>query len=274
MTISAVLVVRDEEQMLEGCLRSLAFCDETVVVIDDRTADMTEAIARRHTDKVISRPFQDYAQMRNEGIALATGAWILHVDADERITPELAGEMRGAVAADSAMLGFRSPTINFFWGRRMRHGGWVEWQTRLVRRELAVYRGRVHESLPIPSGRVGTLKGERWHFSHRSIEENLRKAIDYGRLEAADLYERGAPEVTPWTLVWAMALEFGRRMVRRVGWRDGMPGTIEGLFQPTARLTALVMLWERQQGDAMRERYKALDRDISQRAASDRSAAE
>jgi (heptosyl)LPS beta-1,4-glucosyltransferase len=264
MKLSAVLAVRDEEQMLDAALRSLAFCDQIVVVVDDRTTDDSEAIARRHTDDVLVRPFADYAQIRNEGVEHAKGEWILHVDADERITPELAREIRAAVDSDPDQLAFWGRTINFFWGRRMEHGGWNDmWQVRLIRREHAFFSGRVHEEAKIPPDRIGRLQGERWHFSHRSIEEGLVKAVRYGQLESQDLYEAGATRVTPWTLLRTMALEFGRRMIRRQGYRDGMPGFVEALFQPFALFCARVMLWERQQGDEIQRRYDELEREVA-----------
>jgi (heptosyl)LPS beta-1,4-glucosyltransferase len=266
VTLSAVLAVRDEEQMLEGALRSLAFCDEIVVVVDDRTTDRTEEIARGYTEHVLRRPFTDFAAMRNEGIAVTTGEWILHVDADERITPGLAREIRAKLDAGTDALAFRGPTINFFWGRRMEFGGWGSMQQiRLLHRGHTSYTGRVHETAAVPADRIGQLEGERWHFSHRSIEENLVKTIRYGRLEALDLYERGARRVTPLTFVRVMALEFGRRMVRRTGYRDGMPGIVEALFQPFALFCARVMLWELQQGDDIRRRYEALEREVAER---------
>jgi glycosyltransferase involved in cell wall biosynthesis len=263
MMLSAVLAARDEEDMIEGALRSLRFCDEIVVVVDDRSSDRTEEIARRHADKVLVESFSDFAQIRNAGIRETTGAWILHVDADERITPALAGEIRESLARGPDVLAFRSPTINFFWGRRMEHGGWGRMmQERLVRREHAEFSGRVHEGTIISPERIGVLRGERWHFSHRSIEENLVKAIRYGRLEAHDRLDAGARGVTPWTFLRVIVLEFGRRMVRRGGFRDGMPGVIEAIFQPFALFCAQVMLWELQQGDAVQRRYDALEREL------------
>jgi (heptosyl)LPS beta-1,4-glucosyltransferase len=264
MTLSAVIVAKDEEEMLEGALRSLRFCEEVVVVVDDRSSDATEEIARRHADKVLLEPFTSFAEIRNAGIRAASGEWILHVDADERITPALAREIPEAIARRPDALGFRNPTINFFWGRRMDHGGWGHMQqVRLLRREHAEFSGRVHETAAVPENRVVQLQGERWHFSHRSIEENLVKAIRYGRLEARDRLDGGARRVTPWTLTRVMALEFGRRMVRRRGYRDGMPGVVEAIFQPFALFCAQVMLWELQQGDDVRRRYDALERELA-----------
>jgi glycosyltransferase involved in cell wall biosynthesis len=263
MMVSAVIAARDEEEMIAGALRSLHFCDEIVVVVDDSSTDRTEEIARRYTDKVLVEPFVDFAQIRNAGIRATRGEWILHVDADERITPALAEEIRETLAAGPEELAFRGPTINFFWGRRMEHGGWGSMmQQRLVRREHAEFSGRVHEHTDLPPDRIGTLRGERWHFSHRSIEEGLVKAIRYGRLDARDRLEAGEKPVTPWTFLRVMGLEFGRRMVRRGGFRDGMPGVIEAVFQPFALFCARVMLWELQQGDAVRRRYEALERQL------------
>jgi glycosyltransferase involved in cell wall biosynthesis len=262
-TISAVLAVRDEEDMLEGALRLLGFCDEIVVVIDDRTTDRSAEIARRHADKVVVVRFEDYAQLKNAGVDAASSEWILFCDGDERVTPSLASEVQDVLARDDGtLLALRSPTVNFFWGVRMEHGGWPMRQVKIVRRAHAHHRGAVHEQLAIPEERIGELRGERWHFSHRSVEENLVKAIRYGQLQAASLYAAGAPRVTAWTYVKVMALEFGRRMIRRAGFRDGMPGIIEGIFQPFALFCAEAMLWELQQGDAVRDRYAALEREL------------
>ncbi len=261
------MVARDEEQMIEGSLRTLSFCDEIVVVVDDRSTDRTEEIARRYADKVIIERFRDFAQIRNVALEAATGSWILHVDADERITQTLAREIQDALVANPSVAAFWHPTINFFWGRRMDHGGWgMMMQPRLVRRDHTRFEGRVHEQPAISREKSGKLRGERWHFSHRSIDENLRKVLLYGRLEARDRFEAGAKPVTTWTFVRVMALEFGRRMIRRRGYRDGMPGVIEAIFQPFALFCAQVMLWELQQGDDIRRRYEDLEREFERRA--------
>src|SRR4051794_38057801 len=102
MRLSAVLAVRNEERMLEPGLRLLAFCDEIVVVVDDRTTDASEEVARRQTDKVFRERFEDFSQLKNAAIARASGDWLLLVDADERVTPALAAEIERTLAADPA----------------------------------------------------------------------------------------------------------------------------------------------------------------------------
>jgi glycosyltransferase involved in cell wall biosynthesis len=263
MTISAVLALRDEAAMVEGALRTLAFCDEIIVVIDDRTTDATEEIARRYTEHVRRVPFTGFGEFKNAGVHMAGGDWIVFCDGDERVTPELAAQFSAELARDTDKWAFRTPTVNFFWGRRMEHGGWQEAHVKIVRRDHALYQGEVHERLDVPNERVGWLPGERWHFSHRSIEDNLRKTIIYGGLDAAERDAGGARRVTALTLIKVLAREFGRRMVRRAGWRDGMPGFIDGIYQPLGLFATAVMLWERQQRGRIDRAYAELDRELS-----------
>lgn len=264
VTVSAVLAVRDEEQMLEGALRLLGFCDEIIVVIDDRTADRTEEIARRYTDQVHRVPFDGFGALKNAGVERARGDWIVFCDGDERVTPRLAEQFLAAVRSGTDHVAFRTPTVNFFWGRRMNHGGWREAHIKIVRRDHALHSGEVHERLGIPEDRVGWLDGERWHFSHRSIEENLRKTIRYGKLDAAERFAAGAPPVRMRTLLRSMLREFAWRMLRRTGWRDGMPGTIEAIYQPFSVFCAEVMLWELQQHDDVARRYDELESTVGE----------
>lgn len=250
--------------MIEGALRTLGFCDQIVVVIDDRTTDRTEELARRYTDHVYRVPFEGFGPLKNVGVDRARGDWVVFCDGDERVTPRLAREFMARLESGTDVWAFRSPTVNFFWGRRMEHGGWRETHVKIVRRDHALHTGGVHEKLAIPKDRIGWLDGERWHFSHRSIEEDLRKTIHYGRLDAAAREAAGASPVTALTFLRVMLLDFARRMVRRTGWRDGMPGLIEAIYQPFAMFCAAVMLWERQQGDAIAKRYEELERLVGE----------
>jgi glycosyltransferase involved in cell wall biosynthesis len=264
MSFSAVIVARDEEPMIEGALQLLGFCQEIVVIVDDMTIDGTEEIARRYTEHVHRVRFTGFGELKNEGVRRARGEWIVFCDADERVTPRLAAQLQEAVSQGTELWAFRTPTVNFFWGRRMRYGGWRETHVKLVRREHALHSGEVHEQLHLPADRIGWLDGERWHFSHRSIEEGLRKTIEYGRIDSAARQAAGAARVNPLTFLRVMLHDFLWRGIRRAGWRDGMPGMIEVVFQPFALFCAAVMLWERQHSDQIRARYQELERLVKQ----------
>jgi glycosyltransferase involved in cell wall biosynthesis len=264
MRLSAVLAVRNEEPMLERGLELLRFCDEIVVVVDSRSDDRTEEIARRHTDRVWVEDFVDFAAHKNAAIERSQGDWLLLVDADERVTPALAREIQDTLARDPAQLGFTFEIVSFFLGQRMRYGAWQQHHLRLVRREHARWEGAIHEQLSLPPERVGRLEGELWHFSHRSIQEMLAKTIRFGEIQSLELYEHGAPRVTPWRLARLMLREFAWRMVRRRGYKDGMPGVIESLYQPFSLFCVHAMLWQRQRTETLAETYRALEQQAAE----------
>lgn len=263
MNLSAVLAVRNEEKMLEPGLELLSFCDEIVVVIDARTSDRTEEIARRHTDRVWVEAFEDFSQHKNAAIEKARGEWLLIVDADERITPALAREVQETIARDPAEWGFNIDTINFFLGSRMDHGAWNDDHLRLIRRERAQYVGKIHEYFDLPPDRVGKLREGMWHFSHRAIEDNLHKTARFGEVQAREMLEAGAPRVTPWTFVKVMLREFGYRLIRQKGYKDGMPGIIESIYQPFSLFCVYVMLWQLQRPEPLDAAYERLEREAA-----------
>jgi glycosyltransferase involved in cell wall biosynthesis len=264
MSLSAVLAVRNEEQMLERCLELLDFCDEVVVAVDSRTTDRTEEIARRYTEHVWVNDFRDFASHKNSAIEQASGDWVLLLDADERVTPALAREIQETLHRDPPEWAFAIQIESFFLGSRLPHGGWRQDHVRLMRREHARWSGAIHERLSIPPGRTGRLNEAIWHFSHRSIEEMLAKTIRFGQVQALEMFEQGAPRVTALTLARVMLREFASRMVLRRGYRDGMPGVIEALYQPFSLFCVYVMLWQHQRRESLRDSYTALERQAAE----------
>lgn len=258
MRLSAVLAVRDEERMLPRCLDLLGFADEIVVVVDARSADATEEVARRYTDRVWVNAFADFSSQKNFAIEQARGEWVLIVDADERITPALAREIDEVLSAGTDKSAFDIETINFFFGRRMDHGGWKEHHTRLVRRDRARYVGDIHEAFPIPRAEIGVLREGMWHFSHRSVADNLVKTATYLEVQAREMEQAGAPRVRVRSLLWVIAKELANRLLYRRGWRDGEEGWIESLYQPFSLFCVHVGLWERQRD--VPARYEELER--------------
>lgn len=264
MTLSAVLAVRNEELMLARGLDLLAFCDEIVVVVDSRTDDRTEEIARRYTDQVFLNEFHDFASHKNAGIERASGDWVLLLDADERVTPALAREIEDRLRNHPPEWAFVIEIVSFFLGGRLSHGGWTQDHVRLMRREHARWSGAIHERLSIPPERTGRLNESLWHFSHRTIEEMLAKTIRFGEVQSLELLEQGAPRVTPLSLAKLMLREFASRMIYRRGYRDGMPGLIEALYQPFSLFCVQVMLWQRQRPESIAEIYANFERQAAE----------
>jgi len=189
--LSAILIVRDEARDLPDCLAALAFCDE-IVVVDSGSRDGTPDIARAAGATVLETPdFPGFGPQKQRALDLATGDWVLSVDADERIPPELAAEIRAAIAAPTAD-GYRIDRRSQFLGRVMRHGGWAPDRVlRLARRAAARFSPDiVHESL-IVDGRVADLASPMDHLSYRGIDEVLDKQRRYALASAEVRRRRG-----------------------------------------------------------------------------------
>jgi hypothetical protein len=120
--LTVTIIAWNEEERLRACLESVAWADE-IVVIDAESTDKTEALAREFTDRVWVRPWPGFAVQKNFAIEQATGEWILSLDADERVTPELACRIQEIVAAGGPAAGYSVPRKNLFWGAWVRHGG-------------------------------------------------------------------------------------------------------------------------------------------------------
>lgn len=256
--LSVVITARDEEAMLPGCLRRLGFAAHVVVVVDDRTSDTTAAVAEQAGAVVLHHRFTSFADLKNCGLDEVATPWVLFVDADERVSRALVSEM--AASMDGSRDAYRVPIANYFFGRRMAFGGWQERPIRLFRTETARFEGDIHElARPRDPARVGQLVNPLFHFSHRSVLDNLHKTAAFGDVQAKELLRQGAPPVTARRLYATVAREVVHRLVVRQGWRDGVPGVIESLYQPLSLLSVQARLWELQQQPSIEERYRILE---------------
>jgi glycosyltransferase involved in cell wall biosynthesis len=251
--------------MLPGCLRCLAFADEVVVAVDSRSTARTVAIAEASGARVLVIDFQDFGTAKEAAQQAIEADWVLAVDADERISADLAREIRFRTSSASPKtIAFRIPRRNYFYGQEMKHGGWAnEASTRLFRRNAVSYRGQVHETTrAIVPGRTDTLQTPLIHFTHRSVEQSLEKDWQYADLGAAQLLESGAPQVTTSRMLKRVARQFVRRFVVKRGWKDGLVGVVEVFRVLAGDLTTRMRLWELQREYNQAETYRQLDSSI------------
>ncbi len=224
-TVSACVIARDEEERIGACLRSLDFCDE-VIVVDSGSRDGTREIAAAAGARVIENPWPGFAAQRNVAIDNAGGEWILEIDADERVTPELAAEIGELLADPPAGLRMAAlPMRDVFLGREMGPASrYPRYRLRLFRR--GAYRHdesrSVHEGL-WSDGPVAPLRGELRHLLASSLREALRDAAAYARLEASQRAAVGGREALLGIVV-RPALKFTYRVALYGGWRDGWQG--------------------------------------------------
>lgn len=258
--ICAVVLTKNEEEMIGGCLRTLRWADQ-LVVLDAQSEDRTVEIAKAYTPDVYVGSWEGFSAQRNAARQHLSGDWILFVDADERATPTLRDEVREAVRT-ALFNGFRVPTKNILLGRWHRYGGWFpEYHLRLFRRDA--WRGCVgvlHE-VYIVDEPIGVLRSPLIHLSHRSIESMVLKTAYYSRLEAAELAPKGRVGVAHF--LRAIAREFVRRAVRRYGFLDGPEGWIEILYQSFSQFITQARAWELQRGEPLRITYQRIEEELS-----------
>lgn len=234
--LTTVTLALNEEQNIVACLDSVSWAAERIVVLDPRSSDRTAELARRMGAHVVQRPFVNFADQHQAALALAGHDWVFSIDADERMTPALAAEIRGIVEQaapedGSAPVGWWVPRHNIIWGRRIRHTGWYpDYQLRLMRRSRARYDPvrEVHE-LVILDGSEGYLQNALVHYNYRTISEFLHKTGRYTELEAGILHKTGAP--VRWrSLVGQPLREFWRRYITLRGFLDGGHGLLLSLL--------------------------------------------
>jgi glycosyltransferase involved in cell wall biosynthesis len=239
--ISVLVVARDEGHNLSDCLAEARWADERVVVVDPASRDATLTIARRDADLLAVREFDDFASQRNAALAIATGDWVLSVDADERITPELAAEVRRVIAdPDAPYRGYRVPIRSEILGRRFAFSGTQhDHPVRLFRRDSGRWVGLVHETVDL-HGAVGSVRGALRHRTIPTMSAFLDKINRYTTLEAEGLAGARRPfravdiAVRP---VWT----FIKLYVFKQGFRDGIEGFMFCLF---SGVSAAVRAWK------------------------------
>lgn len=248
--ISIVIITLNEEQMIEDCLKSVAWADE-LIILDGGSTDKTLQIAEKYKAKIFPQEARekDWAAWHNQGKKEAMGNWLFYLDADERITPELEKEIKKTIENKNNQPSvFAVPRRNVLLGKPMRFGGWYpDYQIRLFQKEkLTKWQGKLHER-PIFKGTLGYLKNDMFHLTHRDLGSMVQKTILFSNVEVNLLYEANHPPVVWWRILKVMIGEFWDRFVKKQAWRDGTVGWIEGLFQVFNKFLIYARLWEKQQ---------------------------
>ena len=222
-TLACAIIVRNMAGHIADCVRSCAFADR-VVVFDTASDDGTVELAAAAGAVVIDIPFVNFSQARNDALAALDTDWVLFVDADERVTPELAQEARGVLGRED-IAGWWIPRYNHIIGHVMRGGGWYpDHQLRLLRRTLAHYdpARAVHE-IAIINGREGHLTAHLIHYNYDTWTQFHAKQRRYTAFEAKTLRAEGV-QAHPRHLLTRPAQAFWRRFVAWRGYRDGLFG--------------------------------------------------
>jgi glycosyltransferase involved in cell wall biosynthesis len=243
--LSVTIITRNEEAQIGDCLESVRWADE-LIIVDTGSTDRTLEICEKYTPHLHSRPWKGYAPAKNDALALASGDWILSLDADERVSDGLCGEIQALLQQPLGTLaaGYAISRRNYLWGRWLRYGGlYPDYQIRLFRRGEGYFKARrVHESVAI-DGRVERLHHAIQHHSYQGIGDVIQRLDRYAELAALDLLDQGRGFRVA-ALVLRPAGRFLRNYVLKQGFRDGIPGLIMAVSYAYSVFVREAKLWE------------------------------
>ena len=252
MKITATIITFNEAGNIRAACESVAWADE-ILVVDSESTDATREIAARCGARVISRPWPGFAAQKQFAADSAAHDWVLSLDADERVSPELRAVLEDLLytPADKLADGYRLSRRSFYMGRWIRGGGWYpDRQLRLYRRARGRWAGpHIHESVRMDEGaRVETLAGDLLHYSVRDAAHHHRMIGErYAPLAARQMFEAGR-RATPFKIATAAPSAFLRSFVLKGGWRDGLAGLCIARFAAHHAFLKHVLLWELQNG--------------------------
>lgn len=245
--LSVVIITLNAAAQLEACLKSARFADE-IVVVDSGSNDGTQALAERHGARVIQQDWLGFGPQKQFAVEQASHDWVLCLDADERVTPQLQASIENALKNPSTAA-FRFPRKNRFLGRYLKHGeGYPDWSLRLFDRRQARWSDdAVHEKVETQS-RIGELPGDLLHDSAESLAAYLAKQNRYTTL-AADMAFAAGKRAGFARIVFSPLLRFLKFYFVRQGFRDGLPGLVHiaiGCFNSFVKYSKML---ERQNSD-------------------------
>ncbi len=231
--LSAVVITRNEEANIKRCLQSLQIADE-IILIDSGSTDRTIEIAESLGAKVYVKEWSGFGPSKKVGVSKASGKWIISLDADEELSPELAKEISTTVLSETENSGYYIKRKTNFLGRWIYHCGWYpDYILRLFKKADGDFNDAVVHEKIILNGRVGYLNGEILHYSYHTIEQYFEKSATYTTLGAEQAYKSG--KKSRWYhIVFKPPVSFIKHYFIKLGFLDGLEGFIISAFSAMA----------------------------------------
>ena len=242
--VSACVIAGDEEANIEDCVRSLQFCDE-VVVVDSHSKDRTRELAAALGARVVEHDWLGHIDQKNHAVSLARNDWVLCVDADERVTPELKEAVLRVTQGEPPCAGYEVARRNIYLGRWIKHGGWYpDAKVRLFDRRRGRWGGvNPHDHVKV-DGPVGTLGADLEHLSYRDVSHHVTKSIDFfSTISAKEKLSRGQSFITV-QLLLGPPWKFTKMFFLRLGFLDGWRGFIVAMLGAFFVFLKYAKLWE------------------------------
>ena len=246
--VSVVVITKNEEENIAQCLDSATWADE-IIVVDDESTDATRDIAKKYTDKVFLRKMENEGRHRNWAYSQAVNDWVLSLDADERVSEGLAGEISDLVKNSPKYKAYTIPRRNFIGDYWLRYGGeYPAPQTRLfLKNEFKYEEAEVHPRAFL-EGDCGHLKEDIIHYSHRDIADYIRSLDGQTTLEAKKWYLTDRKMGLGHAVWRTLDRCFYRRLLRKKSYKDGVYGLVVAVFSGMYQLVSWAKYWEMQRG--------------------------
>jgi glycosyltransferase involved in cell wall biosynthesis len=241
--LTVTVITRNESANIAACLESVSWADE-IIVVDAHSTDETVALARPRATRVEIREWPGYGAQKNHAASLASHDWILSIDADERVSPELAREIRGVTSAESAIAGYRIPRVAHYLGQWIRGTDWYpDYQLRLYDRRKGKWNERkVHESVTLDGG-LGVLRHELQHYPYRDIGHHLQTMDRYTTLAAEEWIAAGRGATALQAMLHAK-FAFVRNYLLKAGFRNGEAGLMVSVLNSYYVFLKFAKVWE------------------------------
>lgn len=244
MKISAIIIVLNGEKLLPDCIDSLKFCDE-ILVVDGGSVDKTVLVAKELGARVIQGTSESFAEQRNIGLSHAKGEWVLYVDVDERVSPELQNHILDRIKNNTVDTAYTVQRKNFYLGNHP----WpkIELLERVFKKNaLKGWYGKLHES-PKITGSVGNLQGFLFHYTHQDLATMVEKTNVWSEIEAELRYKNKHPHMVSWRFFRVMLTAWYDSYIKQAGWKAGTAGVVESIYQAFSIFITYAKLWELQQ---------------------------
>jgi len=245
--LTVIIPCKNEQKNIRACIESVQTIADEILIADSGSQDRTLDIAREYNCRIIEREYINSADFKNWAIPQASHPWILLVDADERVTPELAGEVLETIANPNPCSAYYIGRHNFFFGYEINYSGWgTDKVIRLFNRDMSRYKTmRVHSEIIVSKGRTGYLKSRLKHYPYWYFGQVTAKNERYTTWAAEDMYDKGVKANLGHLALYPL-WRFIRQYFIQRGFLDGIPGFMVCILGAFSVFSKYSKLWHMQ----------------------------
>lgn len=244
--LSAIILTKNSEEFIADCIDSVSFCDE-IILIDDHSTDRTSDLAKHMGAHVFQDESKSFAEKRNVGLKKAKGKWVLYIDSDERVSPELQERIKEIVEKErSTISAYRINRKNFYYGNH--EWPYIEKLERLFKKtKLTEWYGNLHETAKVDGTIEDIEEGFLLHHTRTSITAMVNKTNEWSETEANLRLKANHPKMSSWRFFRVMLTAFYDSYIKQEGWRAGTAGLVESMYQSFSIFITYAKLWELQE---------------------------